>query len=144
MRCGGRSPSPARDASAIFGEIRWLGDPSAKSRVQEETADTVVPNVSATFGYSSAGGSQQSEVPPDSLSVAAGETKRMVFDLCARECLASHGAATIRGFFNARILPVERCRSRTKLLRARFIKRRHSATLGELSITKLVGATAFT
>ena len=66
------------------------------------------PNVSATFGYATAAGSQQSEVTGDSMSFAARETKRMVFDLSARQYLAAYGSPTIRGFFNATQLPERR------------------------------------
>lgn len=63
------------------------------------------PGTAATFGYASPVASQQSYVHGDSVSFAAGETKRVVFDLSAKAFIAANGSNKIRGFFNTRMLP---------------------------------------
>lgn len=63
------------------------------------------PGVAATFGYATAETSHQNEIAGDSVSFAAGETKRYVFDLTVKQYLAESRSPVIRGFFNAVTLP---------------------------------------
>ena len=63
------------------------------------------PGVARTFGYATSETSHQSELPRDSISFGAGETKRYVFDLTVKQYLAESRTPVIRGFFNSAMLP---------------------------------------
>lgn len=65
------------------------------------------PSSAATFGYAALNMSQQDYVDGDSISFLPGETKRMIFDLKAKEYVANYRTTTIRGFFNASTLPAQ-------------------------------------
>ena len=63
-------------------------------------------DIAATFGYSTGATSHQSYVNGDALSLTAGETKRIVYDMKAKDYIAETGSKDIHAFFNAQQLPV--------------------------------------
>ena len=63
-------------------------------------------DIAATFGYAAGTTTHQSYVNGESLSLMAGETKRVVYDLKAKDYMAETGSREIHAFFNSQQLPV--------------------------------------
>jgi hypothetical protein len=61
-------------------------------------------DLAATFGFSTAAGSRFDNVNGDLVSFAAGETKRVVFDLTIDDIPKQSGAAEISAFYNSAVL----------------------------------------